>query len=299
MKLEIIATGLSGLVGSRVKDLLGDDFIFLDYSLPKHNLLDEKGLRNFFQAHQEAKIVLHLAAFTDVKAAWQQRGDQKGPCWQVNVQGTKNLAYLCQKQRKYLIFISTDYVFAGQRKKLYTEVDLPNPIEWYGQTKYLAEKEVLENCSGSAIVRIAFPYRARFKLKKDLVRTIIDGLETRQLYSMFIDQIITPTFVDDIAFGLKEFFLKQPKGIYHLVGSRPLSPSQLACQVAKTFGYEENLVKKGSLKQYLKNQPPNSRPWHSSLALSNQKIKQKLGIKMSFLSEGLQKMKAQRDESPT
>ena len=290
---EIITTGLSGLIGSRISKLLAAKYYFYDLSLPQYNILDFKKIEKVFKEQTRAKIVFHLAAFTDVTAAWKQRGNKNGLCYQINVVGTRNLVKLCRRYQKFLVFVSTDYVFDGRKELSYLEEDRPNPIEWYGQTKLLAEKEIQERLQDFVITRVAFPYRAYFTKKTDYVRKIIQGLEEKNLYPMFTDQIITLTFIDDLAFGFDQIFKKKPRGIFHLVGSDRLSPYQIARQVAEIFGFSESLLKKGSLAQYQKCQVSDDRPWHKYLALSNQKARKELGTKMSTLKEGLQEMKRQ------
>jgi len=290
---KILGTGLSGLVGSRIVELLGDKFEFENLDLTtgiditKKNQLAEK------IASSKANTLIHLAAFTDVGQAWEQRGDKKGLCYQVNVIGTRNIAELCSQNQKYLVHFSTDFVFDGNKKTSYTEKNEPRPIEWYGQTKYWAEQEIKKATDNFCILRIAFPYRAKFQPKADIVRRIIKSLEEKMLYPMFIDQITTPTFIDDIAYGLDKVIEIKPKGIFHLVASSFQSPYDLAIQIAEVFGFNKKSVKKGSLAEYQKNQPSSARPWHKNLGFSNEKIKKELGIEMSNLKEGLEKMREQ------
>lgn len=291
--MKIIGTGLSGLVGSRLVELLGDKYQFVDFSLDSGiDILDEGVLKKEFEKYKDAAAVLHLAAFTDTDAAWQQRGDKKGLCYRLNVLGTKNIISLCQKYQKYLIYISTDFVFDGEKEGKYTEEDRPRPIEWYGQTKLWAEEEVLRSGLPAAVVRIAFPFRAHFDPKEDIVRKIIRGLRTKMLYPMFADQQITPTFIDNIARGLDYFFENRPEGIYHLVGSTSLSPYRMALMTARLFGFDRKLVKRGSFLEYQKSHASHSRPWHKNLVLSNQKVAS-LGIKMAPFEEALLEMKKQ------
>jgi len=291
--MKIIGTGLSGLVGSRIVELLPEDN-FIDYSLSTGiSILDKDQLAQATEKNPDFDCFIHLAAFTDTAKAWEQNGDKTGLCYQLNVQGTKNIIELCKKYNKHLIHISTDFVFDGNKEEKYTEEDTPAPIEWYGQTKYFAEQEVLNSGISSSIIRIAYPYRANFAEKKDIVRKIIDALKTQSLnHPMFADQITTPTFVDDIALGLKYFFQHKPNGIFHLVGSSSQSPFQMAQQVAETWGFDKNLIKEGSLEEYIKTLPEGSRPWQRHLAISNDKIKS-LGIFPKTLQAGLLEMKKQ------
>jgi len=287
----IIGTGLSGLVGSRIIEL-NPEIQFTDLSLDTgFDILKPDTFKTVFEEFTGG-VVLHLAAFTDTNAAWLQRGDKSGLCYRLNVEGTQNILNLCNKYHKYLISISTDFVFDGQKEGLYTEDDQPKPIEWYGETKYLAEKLILDSGHPAAIVRIAFPYRASFEPKKDIIRKTIDGFKTYKLYPQWTDHFTTPTFIDDIALGLKTFFDQKPTGIFNLVGSSSQSPFDMCQIVAETFGFDKNLVKPSTLVEYLASQPKDSRPWQKNLSLSNAKVSA-LGITMKTLTEGLEVLKQQ------
>src|SRR3990170_4281352 len=216
---NLIVTGLSGLVGSRIEELLSDRFSFQNLDLSTGvDLTDKASVKNAM-GKANGEVVVHLAAYTNVDEAHHQMGDKNGACYKVNVLGTRHVAQYAAERERYLIHISTDFVFDGKKRDPYTETDRPHPIEWYGQTKYWAEQEVQKAGGSFAILRIAFPFRTDYKLKPDLVRTILEKLKTGTLYPMFADQIITPTFVDDIAKALGTIIQKRPRGIYHVVGS--------------------------------------------------------------------------------
>jgi dTDP-4-dehydrorhamnose reductase len=110
---------------------------------------------------------------------------------------------------------------------------------------------------------------------------------------MFTDQLITPTFIDDIATGVDFLISNNIRGLFHLVGSSHLSPYDLAYQVANVFGFDPNLVKKGSLVNYQKTLPPEARPYQKNLSLTNQKIIN-LGLKMVDINQGLKILKKQQ-----
>lgn len=290
--VKIIATGITGLVGSRVSEL-NPDLYFADISIESGiSILDPVALDKVFTDNPDATTVLHLAAFTDTNAAWTQNKDTSGLCYQLNVTGTQNIVSLCQKYNKYLIHISTDFVFDGTKEGKYTEVDSPNPIEWYGETKYLAEKVVLDSGIKASILRLAFPYRAAFEPKKDIVRKLIDGFRVGKLYPQWTDHFTSPTFIDDIAIAVRKFIDNQYTGIYHCCGSSAQSPFDMCQTIADVFGFDRPLVVASTLADYIKTLPPGSRPWQKNLALDNSKITA-LSIKMKTLREGLLEMKKQ------
>lgn len=288
--MKIIATGISGLVGTRIVEL-NPDVEFINVSLESGvSILDPVQLESVFTTHPDASLVLHLAAFTDTNAAWAQNGDKSGLCYQLNVVGTQNIVNLCQKYGKNLIHISTDYVFDGQKSGLYTESDTPHPLDWYSETKYLAEQIIPPQFT---IVRLAFPYRANFDTKIDLVRKIMAKLKNGETCKLFSDQFTTPTFIDDIAFGLAKVFVTPKPGIYHLVASSTQSVYQMGQAIATTFGFDQNLIQPSLLADYLKTD--GARPYAPNLSLSNQKFIADFGYTPNTLTEGLVDMKLQLD----
>ena len=112
--------------------------------------------------------VITLAAFTDLNTAEKEAGDTSGIVWQVNVEGTRNIAESCAKHGVHLIHISTSYVFDGEKSDAYKEDDATNPIDWYAVTKLEAEKVVEQIAPTSTIFRIAFPYRSDEFPKADI-----------------------------------------------------------------------------------------------------------------------------------
>ncbi|MDZ7587535.1 MAG: SDR family oxidoreductase, partial [Patescibacteria group bacterium] len=242
-------------------------------------------------SQQPSTTVIHLAAFTDVSRAYQETGNQQGKVYQVNVHGTQNIAQACYKYHHYLIHISTDFVFDGKKPPLsgYTEVDQPHPFEWYGQTKLWAEQVVIDSGCQHVIARLSFPFRSYYPQKLDLIRNILAKIKSRSLYPMFTDQIITPTFIDDICQVLKVFIAKKPQGIYHVVGSSFLSPYELAMKIVNVFNFSEK-IKSCSSKDYL-NQDP--RPRNQFSKVSNAKLKKDLGLTMKTIDEALLILKDQ------
>lgn len=287
-KLNILGTGLTGLVGSRVKELTTDAFDWTNLSRSDGvDITDEKSVIRAIEKNNSGAVV-HFAAFTDLDEAEKQTGDKNGLCYRVNVVGTKNIARVCAGTGKHLIYISTDAVFDGQKKTPYIETDKPNPVNWYGRTKWLGEKEVVSSGSSYTIVRIAYPFRARFEPKLDFVRKLVKKLANGEEVSMFSDTLFTPTFIDDIAAALKIIIARRPAGILNVVGSSILSPFQAALTIADVFGFDAKLIKPITLSDYLK---ISSRPYPRWAGLSNRKIKSKLGISMRNFSQALEDLK--------
>lgn len=285
MNKKIVAgTGLDGLVASRLVELFDAQYNFKNASLKTRvNVLNKKQLADFVTKTKPA-FFIHAAAFTDVNAAYNERGDKKGNCYLVNVTGTKNVANICAEQNIPLIHISTDYVFDGTKKSPYIETDPTKPLEWYGKTKELAEKEILKNGLPAMILRIAFPYRASYQAKPDLLAKIKQAIIEKRLCPQFSDTKITPTFIDDIAQAINLSLTDFQPGIYHTTGSDYLSNYEIATSIAAKFSLTDFAIKKGSLVDYSKT---SERPFHKFLQISNAKFSQQYKFTFKTFNEGL------------
>jgi dTDP-4-dehydrorhamnose reductase len=286
--MKIIGTGLSGLVGTRIIDLLSPDFLFENLSLETGvDITDVSVLKNKIN-QSDAQWVFHFAAKTDVDGCETDKPlGKKGTAWVINTEATKNIAEICQKTNKHLLYISTDMVFDGN-KDSYNEEDIPNPLSWYGKTKHEGEKYVQELQSLGLIIRIANPYRTRGPGKLDFVHKILDRLISHQPISAPDDQIFTPTFIDDVAKAIKFLVINNKFGIYHVVGSDSLSPFNAAKIIAQVYGQDEKNITPTKLYEYFLHKAP--RPLHASL--KNVKITN-CGILMSNFRNGVKTVKKQ------
>jgi len=285
---QILVTGLSGMVGSRFEALYGHKYDFFNLDITKG--IDITNADHVNQVFEEtgSKIIIHLAAFTNVTAAHEQVNDKSGSCYQVNVIGTKTIAEAAAKHEAHIIHISTDYVFDGIKLEPYTEEDSPHPIEWYGQTKLWAEEEVKKAGASHTILRLAFPYQAK-PSRPDFLGKIRENLSNNTLPPAFADHYLTPTFVDDAALTFDYCINQRPTGLYHMVGSTWATDYEIAGLVKQIFELPGE-VKPGSLTEYLKSNP---RPYQKTMKVSNQKLVREFGIKMTTLEEGLTAVKTQ------
>lgn len=266
---KIAVIGSSSMVGSRFCEL-AKDLSIIKSDLRGPNPLDitkKDQVESFFKKHAFDWIIL-FSAFTDVDAAEKQREDKNGSCWQINVEGTQNIVQACQKYGRKLIFISTDFVFDGASGP-YNEDDPVGPdfskVSWYGITKIEAEKVIGGQLADYIILRISYPYRAKFAGKDDIAKRILKLHQKGQLYPMFADQTITPTFIDDLTPAVKLLITTGQSGIFHLASPLPTTQYKFAKTLIAKFGGSPDDVKEGSLREFLLEGSPTPRPLNGGL----------------------------------
>ena len=288
--MNILGTGLSGLVGSRIVELMSPEFSFENLSLETGVDITKKESVDSYFDHSDASWVFHMAAYTDVQGAESDRPKgEESAAWKVNVLATEHIVENCRKSGKKLLYVDTDYAFDG-KKSSYTEADTPNPLGWYAKTKYEGAKRVIAMGSQGLIIRISNPYRAHPVGKKDFVHKILERLQGNGTVTAPTDQIFTPTFIDDIAYALITLIKADASGIYHVAGGNGLSPFDAAIAIAETFMCNKTLVTPSAFKEMFVNRAP--APQYAFL--KNDKIRS-LGITMRTFVSGLQEVKKQEE----
>lgn len=267
-KTPILGTGLSGLVGSKVVELLSDHYTFqnLDKTVGV-DILNPQQVDDII-ANSPAKTLLHFAAFTDTNAAQKEAGDKEGIVYQVNVEGTRNVAHSCAKHGVHLIHISTTFVFDGTKTEPYVETDEPHPLDWYSQTKLWAEEVVTEVTPNATILRINFPYRKDEFPKPDIWHKMAAALQAGKTGPFFNDHFFTLTPVEWFAEVVAWAIRTQPSGIFHATTDTIYTDFTLAEQVRDSLGLTTEL-QTSSVQAY--NQTAD-RPYAPYLVTSNEKL---------------------------
>jgi dTDP-4-dehydrorhamnose reductase len=206
--------------------------------------------------------------------------------WQaflVNVEGTITMLNNAAEQNSFFVFVSTDFVFDGERG-MYKEDDLLHPVNYYGQTKLEAEEAVRDYEHAWAIVRTILLYGKPATGRTNILTVVKDKLEKGQECRIVDDQVRTPTYVGDFADGIIAIIDRKATGIYHLSGKDILTPFQMACKTASYLGLDESLIKRVTAADFSE---PAKRPPKTGFVID--KAKAELGYEPVSFEEGLKK----------
>ena len=188
----IIFTGGSGLLGSEFRKLLPD----INYpSSSEFNVTNYDQMREYLRS-KDCELVIHAAAFTSPPLI------DKDPlkAIEVNIIGTSNIVKLCTELDARLIYISTDYVFKGDKGN-YKEDDPVYPVNKYAWSKLGGECAV------------------RMYAKSLIVRTTF-GPNIFPYEKAFVDQWTSRESVSKIANMISMIVNKDLSGIIHIGGNR-------------------------------------------------------------------------------
>lgn len=286
--MKILVTGSSGLIGSIFCQTFDSKhtIITADLTQPssKVDILDPESVSSAFESAQP-EAVIHLAAFTDVTKAWEQTENKSGLAYRLNVEGTQNIVTAANAVGAHVVHVSTAFVFDGEKEAPYIETDDPNPIEWYGKTKLLAEELVSSNAKSWCIARIDKPFSLSGAVRPDILQLTLKALRSGKLYPQFTNHWYGPTVIQELVKVFEWLAVEKKTGVYHATSGESWSDYEFAKAVADAYSISTG-VEKGDLNDYLKTL---NRPYQKNTALDCSKLFSEFGKPEVTIQEALVK----------
>ncbi|MEM0171605.1 dTDP-4-dehydrorhamnose reductase [Thermofilum sp.] len=288
--MKILVTGASGLVGHKVVEVAlkkgHEVYSFYREHAVKMGvpiMIDitdgEKLLKTVSQIKPHA--IIHTAAYTDVDGCEANRD----LAWRVNADATKKIAIASTENGSHMVYVSTDYVFDGE-KGLYLEEDQPNPVNYYGFTKLKGEEFVKEHAVEWCIARTSVIYGWSLTGKLNFATWLINNLRQGKEIRALIDQYVSPTLNTNLAQMLLEIAERNITGVLHTAGATRVSRYEYATKLAEALNLRKELIKPATMSDI----PWKAkRPRDSSLNVS--KALNMLNAKPLSLDQALREMK--------
>lgn len=238
---NILITGANGQLG---KSLIKHSKIFNNFNF-YFKKKDDLDITNFeklenFISKSKIDTIINCASYNDVDNA----DKFKDVATKINVISVDFISKLCLKYDIKLVHISSDYVFDGNKNIPYTELDIPNPINFYGLTKYLGEKKILNaNLKNSIIIRTSWLYS---NYDSNFVTKIIENLKKEIEFEVTSKHIGSPTSCDDLSFIILKILNKiqfEKTQIFHYANSGYCSRYEFALEINKIVNPKFNFVK--------------------------------------------------------
>ena len=286
--MKILVLGGNGLIGQKIVEKLKNQFDIIsthNKKLPSKNVQSVKIslpddfilLKNLIEK-EKPNIIINTMAYSNLDFCEENRDE----VFSLHVDMTNKISTICSKINSKIIFISTDYVFDGNQEKKYTEDDEPNPINYYGETKLLAERIVLKDPK-NVVLRTSLVYgygeRVRF------MKYVIENLQNQKKIFAYNDIFNSATNIDEFVESVEKVIENDASGIFHMVGSSCITRYDFAKKIAKIFGFDESLVSFISIKEsgLIAKRPV-------SPCLDNSKCSEILGYNFSDIDKGILKI---------
>lgn len=231
---KILVTGSYGMLGQDLCPTLSDNgYDVIETDKDSFDITKPDMVENFI-SKKTPDIIIHCAAYTNVDGAEEDFMTAE----LINVKGTENLAKVCAKNNVPLVYISTDYVFDGEKNTPYTTDDEPNPINIYGKTKLGGEEVIKKYCAKYYIIRTSWLYGHHGKNFVETMLSLRDNSEIK----VVDDQKGCPTWTMDLSDGIIKIINNETCGTYHVCGNGETSWFEFAKEVFKQAGISVNIV---------------------------------------------------------
>jgi dTDP-4-dehydrorhamnose reductase len=248
---RVLITGANGQLGRCFIDevrqqKLENDYYFTD--VLDLDITEKKSIENYV-AENGIDIIVNCAAYTNVEKA--EEVSEKDKVYDINCKAVQNLAEVCSDRELFLIQISTDFVFNGDKNTPYDENDACTPINVYGWSKYFGENEAFW-CENHMIIRTAWLYS---EYGNNFFKTMLNRINNKQDTTVVCDQIGTPTYAKDLARFIIHLIeredLNSHKGIYHFTNQGCASWYDFAASIEKFTTSKIEYIKPCLSKFYL------------------------------------------------
>ena len=214
---KVLIIGASGMLGHDLQKVY-PGAVCRGHEL---DITDEKAVSSFL-SDLKPSLVINAAAFTNVDGC----EDQQELAFAVNGGGPGYLATACHEMGTTLVHYSTDYVFDGSQES-YTESDIPNPINVYGESKLRGEQAIQAAMEDYRIIRTSWLFG---HYGPNFVETMFRLSVEMEVVRVVDDQFGKPTYTVDLAFKTPEIAKGEP-GIYHITNESVCSWYEFASAI--------------------------------------------------------------------
>jgi dTDP-4-dehydrorhamnose reductase len=245
--MKVLVTGANGFLGQHLCLHLADKGLDVvatsrgtcriplkgNISYEDVELTDNESVASMLAKH-EPDVIVHTAAMSKPDEC----NNNTELAIAVNVTATINLL---QSPGAHFIYISTDFIFGEDGP--HSEDEVPEPLNFYGETKLMAEEEVKNSGVQYAIVRPVFIYGKTWDgLRPTFLHWVKNNLKQGKSIKVVSDQQRTPTYVEDICNGIFSLIKRRATGDFHFAGKDILSPYEMAVTTATTLGLDASLI---------------------------------------------------------
>src|SRR5438105_11188018 len=196
MKIVIIGSG--GRLGAALVRAYREKFNVVHFNHAQLDLANRDQIGTTFSP-LSFDLLINCAAFTNVDLCESKREE----AFAINAEAPKMLAEICRHKNAKLIHFSTDYVFDGEKREPYAEIDPAKPISVYGESKRAGEENVSAVQDRNLVIRVSWVFGPD---RPSFLDAIIKRAREEEEIDAVADKFSTPTYTRDLAGMLSRFF---------------------------------------------------------------------------------------------
>jgi dTDP-4-dehydrorhamnose reductase len=190
---------------------------------------DVTNIEHLRQVVRETDLIVNCAAYTNVDEA----ETDTELAHRVNAEAVGRLGELARREGKWVLHISTDFVFDGTLDRPYDETDIPRPINEYGRSKLAGERLLRESGCSHCLVRLEWTYGRH---GRHFITKLVEQAETSAVLQVVDDQVGSPTATTEVAKVIRRLAEKRVEGLFHFASAGFASRYDVAVFVFRHLG---------------------------------------------------------------
>ena len=212
------------MLGSDLSTLLIDNgYEPVVFDLPDFDITKESDIKKIVD---ESDLIVNCAAYTAVDKA----ETEKATAYAVNADAVGMLGEFARSAGKYIVHISTDFVFGDESSQPLTEDSPTNPLSVYGASKLKGEELLLKTGAPASIIRVEWTYGRNGNNFIYKIRDLASKLDSMKVVS---DQVGAPTPTTEVSRAVLAFLQKKPEGVFLFAADGYASRYETACFIAE------------------------------------------------------------------
>jgi len=232
---KVVITGAGGQLGKAfTKKLQSIGIECLPLTRKELDITDLHQLKEFF-LNFRPQYIINCAAYNEVDKA----EEEKEKALLVNGIALRYMGNLAAQYQTTVIHYSTDYVFNGEKEEPYLISDQPKPINHYGQTKLLGEKEILTHNPKTYVIRVSWVFGNG---EQNFIYKLLNWASKNEKLRIVTDQISSPTYTEEIVKITLDLIKTEQYGLYHLSGEGQASRYDWAKFILDYLNWQGELI---------------------------------------------------------
>jgi len=226
-------TGSTGTLGKKVIQNLPFKFYQFKKDITNFNEVQNWVNKNNFD------LIIHLAAIVAIKEV---KNNNKR-AYKVNVDGTKNLVNSLLKKKnkpKWFFYSSSSHVYKLNKKmKLTQENEKAKPQNYYGKTKLIAERYLinkLKNKKISLCIGRIFSFTDKKQKKPFIVPSLIEKIKknkSKKIQFSNLNHYRDFSSTNHIVKTIYQLFKKKSEGVFNIATGKPIHLEKIAYLLCK------------------------------------------------------------------
>jgi len=230
--MKVLITGANGQLGQEFQKKFNQlKIVHIPTDYQQLDITNIDQIRKLVQKEKDITHIINCAAYNNVDKAeeeWEK-------AYTINGLAVRNLAIVSNEINAELIHYSTDYVFSGTKKE-YTIYDEPSPINKYGESKALGEKEV-KQAQKYYLIRVSWVFGMG---NINFAKKVISWSKDKEELSITTDEKSAPTYTVDLVEATLELIKQKVYGLYHITNT-PCTRYEWAEYILKQIGWQGRL----------------------------------------------------------